>query len=1392
MARTRTLFQRQLPTVLIPLLAGIALAPKVAYGQIVPDETLGEESSTVRQDVVKDVDSDVIEGGATRGANLFHSFQEFNVEAGRGAYFDNPAAIDNILSRVTGSNSSSILGTLGVLGDANLFLINPNGIVFGENARLDVGGSFFASTADSLLFENGFEFSGSNPEAPPLLTVNIPVGLGFRDNPGSITNQSRTVDSNESPVGLEIKPGKNFTFAGGDITLDGGIITAPGGRVELGGLSAAGEVNFNDDNNLSFPENVERSDVLITDRAAVNVVADGGGDIVINARNLEILEESDLLAGIRAKGGFTDSQAGDIVLNASEDIQIKQGSYIENIVDFDAIGEGGSILITAGSLSVVADGRIRDTELTTDARGVGNAGQIKINTRDTISFEGFFAEASSTAFGGAVGNSGSINIQTGSLFLIGGGQLTTNNYGQGNAGEIKIVVRDSISLDGNLSEISSEAIGDKANGADININTGSLFVTNGARLTSRGFQANAGNINITAQNIVSLEGRGDDIFPGGILTSLGSEIAPQGEVVSIAGDINIDGGSLFISEGAQINSSTFQKGNAGNININVREVVHFDGESDDGSTSGAFSRVEEGSIGNAGDIEIKADSVFVTNGAELEAGTFGQGNAGDIKIVASDRVFLAGERSVRFANGISSTVAITAEGNGGDIEITADSLSVSKGAQIDAFTVGLGDAGDIKISASDSVSIDGENSGVFTSAGVFTPGASLPGNSGNINIFTNNLSVTNGAEIGASQRGQGNAGDIKVQAQNAILLQGVGIDGSASGIFSFLAEGATGDGGDLTLETSSLSLQDGAAIDSSNSGQGNAGNITINTNFLSLTNHAQLNSTTFGQGDAGTIKILAEEGEVKLVDGYIFNTVEAEAVGNGGTVIIDSGSLSLQNGAEIVTSTSGNGKAGNIEVDTTDSIVISGVAPSVLEDGSAGGFSSGLISGTEENAQGQGGEIKVNTDRLQISDGAVLSARSRSDFPGGNIEVNANVLEVTDGGQLLTTAFNNGNAGNIDLTVSDRISLSGSDPTFFDRFNQVAEAFDESEASAIIDPVSPESGLFANTDENSTGAGGKIKIDTSQLLVSDGAQISASTDGAGKGGELTIHARQGVELSGTGSEKFDEAIEESLRLRGANGDLRELLTTAPFSTATFSTGAAGTITIDTPSLLLRDGAILSSTTFGEGDAGGIAIFNAESVELFGSGLVAGTFNANAEAVGGNIDIDTGKLSLQEGGRILTTTFGNGKGGNVMVEATEFVELGSTPADVILPTTINTSSVFGMGGAGNVTIDSPKLMVRDGSQIVTSSGSDSLAKPIEQGGTGGNIEVIASESVEISGTSPDGRFKSALTAESFSGSAAGNIKISSDSLTLDNNSEISAATASGEGGNINWRSPISYS
>ncbi|OLT63572.1 hypothetical protein BJP37_29995 [Moorena bouillonii PNG] len=188
--------------------------------QIIPDSTLGDENSQVTPNqTIRGAVADLIEGGAIRDSNLFHSFLEFNVGNGQRVYFANPDGITNILTRVTGSNLSQILGTLGVNGSANLFLLNPNGIGFGANSRLDVAGSFVASTADSAVFDNGFNFSASDPNAPPLLTINIPTGLQYGSNPGSVNVIGAT---------LGIDTGQTMALLGGEVNLNGATVEVPG------------------------------------------------------------------------------------------------------------------------------------------------------------------------------------------------------------------------------------------------------------------------------------------------------------------------------------------------------------------------------------------------------------------------------------------------------------------------------------------------------------------------------------------------------------------------------------------------------------------------------------------------------------------------------------------------------------------------------------------------------------------------------------------------------------------------------------------------------------------------------------------------------------------------------------------------------------------------------------------------------------------------------------------------------------------------------------------------------------------------------------------------------------------------------------------------------------
>jgi filamentous hemagglutinin family protein len=289
------------------------------------DITLAQVTSdgTVNTQVNQNGNVSEITGGETRGSNLFHSFQEFSVQTGNEAFFDNAETISNIFSRVTGGSISNIDGLIRANGGASLFLINPAGIIFGENASLDIGGSFYGTSANSILFEDG-EFSATDLDNPPLLTINAPIGLSLRDNPGDIVNRSIVQNEAEEFVGLSVLPGNNLTLVGGNINFEAGEATASGGNIELGGLSEAGIVNINPDGSLSFPDNVALSDISLSNAADVDARGSGGGSVTVNARNLSLTAgefgSSFIRAGIRPESTSAEAQAGDVTINVAENI----------------------------------------------------------------------------------------------------------------------------------------------------------------------------------------------------------------------------------------------------------------------------------------------------------------------------------------------------------------------------------------------------------------------------------------------------------------------------------------------------------------------------------------------------------------------------------------------------------------------------------------------------------------------------------------------------------------------------------------------------------------------------------------------------------------------------------------------------------------------------------------------------------------------------------------------------------------------------------------------------------------------------------------------------------------------------------------------------------------
>ena len=937
--------------------------------------TLAQVTSdgTVNTQVTENGKVSEITGGQTRGSNLFHSFRDFSVGTGNEAFFNNADSISNIFSRITGGSVSNIDGLIRANGSASLFLINPAGIIFGEGARLDIGGSFYGSSASSILFEDG-EFSATDLENPPVLTVNAPIGLGFRDEPGDIVNRSVGENPNGETnvtggaVGLQVPNGETLAIVGGNVLFDDGNLTAKGGHIEIGSVRGAGEIGFTEIDTkfvLNYDSINSFGDITLQNTAVVDVNSSNGGSINVNGNNLTI-SNSSLNSGIALGLGTPDSQAGDIKIDTS----------LLSIID------GGSI--------------------STSISGQGNGGKILINADNSVSLG--------------------------------------NQEGKGNL----------------FSDVNSDAVG---NSGGIEINTGSLTVKNASQITSQVVgKGNSGDININAQGQVSFDGRDEtDTLPSAIFTS----IEPNGE--GDGGNININAGSLELTNRAQLLSNVEGIGNAGDINIQVENETNLVNSALISEIS-APDENSEGGRGSGGDINITTGSLFVRDGSAFLADTENIGDAGNINIEARESVVLEGEGQSVFANSsdivfsqISTTAESNASGKSGNIDISASELSIDEG---------------------------------FITSSTFNAG-----NAGNTKVSANNLFLTNGGQISSFTSNAGNASNITLNISNTILLDGEDRNGFKSGLFASVAENATGNGGNINLGSEQspigqLSLTNGGTIDVGTFGEGNAGNLTINTGNLTVKN-TNISTSTGSEGNAGNLTVNASESielSGEFLDengnptgpGGLLAQADLNSTGKGGNLTVETKRLSISNGSKIQAATFNNGDAGEIEIRASEIDIFNtpGVTTTYPTEINAGSVRDKTGANANSPLKGNGGSIKIETDQLNIRNEAGIRVSSEGQGKSGDLNIQTENLDLSARAQLLAEAAS-GEGGNINLKIDDTLTM---------RNNSL---------------------ISAQALNNANG--GNVNIDTNFIVAfpnqinGNGSDIIASA-AEGDGGRITINA----------------------------------------------------------------------------------------------------------------------------------------------------------------------------------------------------------------------------------------------------------------------------------------------
>ena len=675
-------------------LATVALSvsffPNSVTAQISSDGTL---STTVSTD---DAVNFLIEGGERSLDNLFHSFSEFSIPNLGSAYFDNNPDITNIFSRVTGGNISDIQGLIRANGTANLFLINPAGIVFGENASLDVGGSFFASTAESVVFGDGVEFSAIEPQEAPLLTINITPGLQMGANPGSIINRSIA-----DGQGLQLSSGQSLLLIGGYIHIEGGQIQIPQGHIGLTALAENESIDLNQINN-QFQVNVASenllTDIALTDQALVSVSGTVGGTININAQNLALLGNSVMEGGISSESSLA-TPAGDININVRDNIYL-DGSNINNKALF-SISNAGNINITTGSLEL-----LNGSQINADAEANGNAGNIDINADGLLSISGLGGNnrggaIRAVARPGSTGNGGKINITANAMSILDGGLIAGSTNGPGNAGNLIFNVSGEIFL----------------SGIDGTGRSSRITNSTGRGISQGRGNGDAGDINITANSLIVSDG-------GLIRTPTRSS--------GMSGNVYINVNSLELIDGGQIYISSQESGDSGKIevtateSITIRDAYPISPEevfprnlirtiiNEDIPFSGIYADSNANSSGDGGSIQVNTPQLNLLSGAQINVSSDGTGNAGTIIIDASNlevnrgnitatslqtgggNLFLTVDDLLLSNQSLISTSVLDSTGGGGDITINSDFIFARENSDIRANAV-FGAGGNIQI-----------------------------------------------------------------------------------------------------------------------------------------------------------------------------------------------------------------------------------------------------------------------------------------------------------------------------------------------------------------------------------------------------------------------------------------------------------------------------------------------------------------------------------------------------------------------------------------------------------------------------------------------------------------------------------------------------------------------
>ncbi|MFY7820652.1 MAG: CHAT domain-containing protein [Planktothrix agardhii] len=1233
------------PRVVLPSVLLVCLFPTSIVAQTIIPAQDGTGTQVIHQGNQFNINGGSLSGN---GANLFHSFEKLGLSQGQIINFISNPKIQNILGRVTGGEASFVNGLIQVTGgNSNLFLINPAGIVFGENASLNIPASFTATTASSIGFgnQNWLQAIGENQWQT---LVGTPRDFVFNsENPGSLVNFGN----------LTVSPGENITLLAGTV-LNTGTISAPAGNITIASVTGENLVRLSQDGhllNLELTSDIPQNNSTFTALSLPELLTGGNS---VSASQVKVNEQGQVI--LTASGITVPTTPGTTILSGTIDVSSPNQSGGNLQLTGDRIGLINSTLNASG---LTGGGTIL---IGGDYKGLGDFPHAQ---KTFISPDSFInANALDT------GNGGRVIIWSEDLTQVYGNIQVRGGIQNGNGGFV---------------ETSSRGILDINTAPDISapVGLGGTWLLDPNNIDI--VDDTGGNTNLNQNPLPTGEllfNTSDDngrlsVFVLKSALSEGNVVVETGDVGTNSQDGNITFQTSFDFDGIGGERSLTLNA-AGNIILNgqtIRDSIPNDSDKLNLNFNADFEN------NNNGAIYIK-NATLDTKGGDFTA--TGRGNAlfhSGVWIDNSQINTLGGNITLDgiavnnqpFNHGILLTNSSLNSGNG-NVNLTGTSglqTETNIGVWLEQSTIN---------SEAGNISIIGNSKGSQTNnIGV------LLNNNSTLQSRTGNITLTGSSENGLNSFG------VNLNQSNISTVDGtIKITGTPAGINNSVA---------VYISDSNIASTGTGNIDlnGNNNATGN------NNDGISILNNSLISST--GTGNI-TLSGVSGQGNISegifIANGKI-QTLNSDIKINGlGQGLTSSIGIFIGDGGEIVSTGIGNINLDGLSSATGNSshgIALFGGANITAT--ATGNIN--LVGSSSQTPDSHGILILDNPIIGVINGNLNLTGVSSSSLGGQGILLGNSLIQSSGTGSINLTGTGNStgsesngiiliNTAEINSLASGNINIQGRSAAVAN--SQAVGIFGESKiqsntGSILIDGVNNgENGentnsviIGENTPITTTGSGsitisgnrdllinsvtntgGEINLQSSEGNINSSFGIIDSSSIQGSGGNIAINAAGNIRVAGINARGNTQG--GSVSLTSANN----IITVTDNINTSATTGQGNTITVSATNGEINTQAGILDSSSSDNDGGNQTLNASGTITLGGINTSTASNSTNSQA--GTLDISSGNNTINLTGDINTSAT-KGQGSDVNFNA-----------NVILPKPNITINTTGNNSGGNVTFN----------------------------------------------------------------------------------------------------------